>query len=129
MALLRASLRSGEVFGYARGTSVVHACMAFEALGCARPRTAMKACLSNRHGSKASSTGAYFALRALDANTKARSSARRCSRRWPGLVRVFLSDEVREFVERRVAEGERVTAEYLAECVTRDSLSEGSSTS
>jgi ATP-dependent Clp protease ATP-binding subunit ClpC len=117
---------NGGVMNYARGTSVVLACMAFEAL--ARRATAHKdegvadqivhSLNSLYHWPR------YFALRALEANAEGPTVARLLASLGADWVDYFPLSMLREFVGRRVAAGERVTGEELAEHAARANMSE-----
>lgn len=117
---------TGEVMNYARGTSVVLACMAFEAL----------ARRANTHEGEGVAVQIiyglnslyhwprFYALRALDANAEGPVVARLLVALGADWIDYFPLSMLREFVERRVAVGEQVTADELAECATRAGFGE-----
>ncbi len=126
VALLSGEYETDEVMGYARGTSVVLSCMAFEAL-------AWRALVHKDEGVAVQIVHGlnslyhwprYFALRALDANSDGPVVARLLASLGADWADYFPMSMLREFVGRRVAAGERVTADELAECATRDNFGE-----
>ncbi|MCA1635512.1 MAG: AAA family ATPase, partial [Acidobacteria bacterium] len=117
---------TGDVMNYARGTSVVASCMAFEALA----RRAAEHRAEGVAGQIIACLNAvyhwprYFALRALDANAEGAVVAELLAGLGADWRDYFPLSMLREFVERRVASGERVTPEGLIEHVARKMLDE-----
>jgi ATP-dependent Clp protease ATP-binding subunit ClpC len=117
---------AGGVMNYARGTSVVLACMAFEALA-RRAHAHRDAGVADQIVCGINSLyhwPRYFALRALEANAEGPTVARLLASLGADWTDYFPLSMLREFVGRRVAAGERVTADELAEHVTRANLGE-----
>ncbi|MBA3240005.1 MAG: ATP-dependent Clp protease ATP-binding subunit, partial [Acidobacteria bacterium] len=120
------SYSTGDVMNYARGPSLVTSCMAFEAL--ARRADGQRAegvagqivlCLNTIF-----LWPRYFALRALDANAEGPIVEELLATLGADWREYFALSMLREFVERRVASGERVTPEGLVGQVTRGKLDE-----
>jgi len=112
---------NAELMGYAHGTSVVLACVAFEALarrGLAQRDEGVAAqivsCVNGLYH-----WPRYFALRALDANAGGPVVARLLATLGPDWTEYFPLSMLREFVARRAAAGEEVTAEELTGHVAR----------
>ncbi len=118
---------TADLMNYARGDSVAAACMAFEALASRAPvqgdegvADKIASCLNDL-----SHWPHYFALRALDANAVERPVVARLLATLDSGWRMYMPASVlREFVERRMAAGEELSADELIEHVTRNRLDE-----